>query len=199
MHTLGPMQNTVLIEQANLSGLLPASIWGGDYAPDTQYNDGKNSGPWMMNTATLTSVPTRNGDYATQAQQNYLSNGNFEPGMINTTAVVSVPAWDGGYTTQAQQNHSNDNFVLGVMNTATVTPPSILGYDPLHNHVSASVPAIVTDLFDCTQPGCQASFRRDSDRIRHEASKHGINGSLHFCQIPGCPKSQGVGYKARTN
>lgn len=60
--------------------------------------------------------------------------------------------------------------------------------------VSAAALGAAPASFACTQPGCQALFKRDTDRIRHEASKHGINGMLHFCQIPGCPKSFGAGY-----
>lgn len=60
--------------------------------------------------------------------------------------------------------------------------------------VSAAALGVASASFACTQPGCQAMFRRDTDRIRHEASKHGVNGMLHFCQVLGCPKSLGAGY-----
>ncbi|KUJ12172.1 uncharacterized protein LY89DRAFT_673954 [Mollisia scopiformis] len=62
---------------------------------------------------------------------------------------------------------------------------------------TTSAPAPAVNTFACTQSRCQASFKRDTDRIRHEASKHGVNGTLHFCQVLGCPKSLGAGYTRR--
>jgi hypothetical protein len=44
----------------------------------------------------------------------------------------------------------------------------------------------------CIHLGCSASFTRDSDRIRHNTSVHGVKGR-HFCPIAGCAKSQGMG------
>jgi hypothetical protein len=48
----------------------------------------------------------------------------------------------------------------------------------------------------CTALGCRAIFKRDPDRLRHEAAVHGINQALqlYLCPIIGCPKSQGTGY-----
>jgi hypothetical protein len=48
----------------------------------------------------------------------------------------------------------------------------------------------------CSILGCPVAFSRDSDRIRHEASAHGLNQALrlHLCPILTCPKSQGAGY-----
>jgi hypothetical protein len=72
-------------------------------------------------------------------------------------------------------------------------PPTPLGYATVQNQATVSALPAAT-AFACTQPGCQAMFKRYTDRIRHEASKHGINGMLYFCQIVGCPKSFGAGY-----
>jgi hypothetical protein len=46
----------------------------------------------------------------------------------------------------------------------------------------------------CYQFGCFATFKRDPDRIRHEAAVHGINKATYLCHVVGCNKSQGVGY-----
>ena len=46
----------------------------------------------------------------------------------------------------------------------------------------------------CTQFGCFVTFKRDTDRLRHEAAVHGINQRLHLCPVLGCPKSQGKAY-----
>ncbi|KAH7305082.1 hypothetical protein BKA65DRAFT_560284 [Rhexocercosporidium sp. MPI-PUGE-AT-0058] len=48
--------------------------------------------------------------------------------------------------------------------------------------------------FICTQSGCSVTFKRDTDRFRHEAGVHGINRPMYLRQIHGCSKSQGAGY-----
>ncbi|CZT12615.1 uncharacterized protein RCO7_04009 [Rhynchosporium graminicola] len=54
------------------------------------------------------------------------------------------------------------------------------------------LPVQVSGHFSCTQ--CMTTFKRDSDRIRHESSIHGTNRLLIICHIQGCNKSQGWGY-----
>jgi hypothetical protein len=49
----------------------------------------------------------------------------------------------------------------------------------------------------CTQPGCHRGFKRDTDRIRHEASIHGINQGVYLCHVPGCRKSHGKGFSRK--
>lgn len=51
--------------------------------------------------------------------------------------------------------------------------------------------------FPCAQLGCTRSFKRSSDRIRHENSIHASATGLHICPIPGCRKSQDGGYSRR--
>ncbi|PMD58879.1 uncharacterized protein K444DRAFT_417692 [Hyaloscypha bicolor E] len=53
-------------------------------------------------------------------------------------------------------------------------------------------PSAIARAF-CTHLGCFAFFKRDSDRIRHNTSVHGVNQGRHFCPIAGCAKSQGMG------
>jgi hypothetical protein len=52
----------------------------------------------------------------------------------------------------------------------------------------------VTDTIFCTQFPCPITFKRDTDRIRHEAAVHGINKATYLCHVAGCNKSHGVGY-----
>jgi hypothetical protein len=51
-------------------------------------------------------------------------------------------------------------------------------------------------LIQCTALGCSATFKREPDRLRHEAAVHGINQllQLYLCPVIGCSKSQGSGY-----
>jgi hypothetical protein len=60
-------------------------------------------------------------------------------------------------------------------------------------------PAIATQApvpIQCTALGCSATFKREPDRLRHEAAVHGINQllQLYLCPVNGCSKSQGGGY-----
>lgn len=59
---------------------------------------------------------------------------------------------------------------------------------------TAAAPAQQQNLVLCTQFPCPMSFKRHADRIRHEATIHGVNQGLHLCHVPGCPKTQGRGY-----
>jgi len=44
--------------------------------------------------------------------------------------------------------------------------------------------------YNCSH--CMRSFKRDSDRIRHENATH--LGQVYLCPVAGCVKSQGQGY-----
>jgi len=57
-------------------------------------------------------------------------------------------------------------------------------------------PAMNQNRIPCSILGCPVFFNRDGDRIRHEASVHGLNQvfQLYLCPIAGCMKSQGAGY-----
>ena len=48
--------------------------------------------------------------------------------------------------------------------------------------------------FSCAQVGCTKSFKRDSDRTRHQNTVHSARRGLYLCLIPGCPKSHGRGF-----
>lgn len=51
-----------------------------------------------------------------------------------------------------------------------------------------------TALIPCTYPTCNKTFKRASDRTRHEDSVHLNNPGIHLCPVPGCVKSHGKGY-----
>lgn len=116
-------------------------------------------------------------DYRTQGRQDMDMFGMTYPepfGLINDAplplsgyfAPLVVPAHPSGFMT------------AHVTNTAISSPPT--GAAP--------------GQFVCTQLGCLVTFKRDTDRIRHEAGVHGINRPLYLCQIHGCNKSHGAGY-----
>jgi hypothetical protein len=49
--------------------------------------------------------------------------------------------------------------------------------------------------FPCAQPGCNKSFKRDSDRTRHPNTVHNARPGLHLCPVHSCSKSHGTGYR----
>jgi hypothetical protein len=99
------------------------------------------------------------------------------PGLNSSTDfatidTVNLNQWPLGGQFPGQFNLASDF-------TGNLNPPSLLGSD---------IP------IPCNQFGCFVTFRRDPDRVRHEAAVHGINQALHLCPVFGCNKSQGRGY-----
>jgi hypothetical protein len=48
--------------------------------------------------------------------------------------------------------------------------------------------------FPCAEFGCTKTFRRASDRVRHQNTVHSARQGRYLCQVPGCPMSHGAGY-----
>ncbi|KAE9373625.1 hypothetical protein N431DRAFT_338382 [Stipitochalara longipes BDJ] len=70
---------------------------------------------------------------------------------------------------------------------------------PQNGHASAPlyVPNPVPQslaVIPCNYPACNKTFKRVSDRSRHEYSVHFQTSGLHLCPIAGCPKNHGKGY-----
>jgi hypothetical protein len=72
------------------------------------------------------------------------------------------------------------------------------GWTPASQSMQAppAMPTKAPVLTQCTALGCFAAFKREPDRLRHEAAVHGINQllQLYLCPVIGCSKSQGSGY-----
>lgn len=122
--------------------------------------------------------------------------GNMLTVNAMAPALTQTPACDQASAMQPLHHAGNHNFNQWMMDPGMLPAqvPVSFGYAAPQTQATVPTPPLATPSFACTQPGCQAVFKRDADRIRHEASKHGINGMLHFCQIVGCPKSLGAGY-----
>jgi hypothetical protein len=92
--------------------------------------------------------------------------------------------WDPPFSTTsiAQQNPSpNPSLAINISGPLPPTAP-------------ISPPHRPNTRFPCTYPSCTKTFKRDYERIRHEASLHRTNRRQHLCHILGCSKSQGKGY-----
>lgn len=85
---------------------------------------------------------------------------------------------------------------------ATIQPGMLFPGNLTLSQPPGALPAAASGPAGPIQPritctlGCSISFKRDSDRIRHEHSVHRLNQALgmHLCSVPGCPKGRGVGY-----
>ncbi|CAG8959360.1 hypothetical protein HYFRA_00001258 [Hymenoscyphus fraxineus] len=73
--------------------------------------------------------------------------------------------------------------------------PPVLGIQPAFpQQHGLSEFSLQPTIVICNQAGCFVTFSRDADRLRHEASVHGVNRRAFFCHVPGCPKSTGTSY-----
>jgi hypothetical protein len=112
-----------------------------------------------------------------------------------------------GFTTDAANFRGADDFPPFGMrfDDAFNAPefqanPGMLGISgpvpPIQSTAPALQPPSAHARIPCSILGCLVSFNRDGDRIRHEASVHGLNQvfQLYLCPIFTCPKSQGAGY-----
>ena len=115
------------------------------------------------------------------ARANFIGNNYVDPGISDQATFLG------------SQTMSFDN------NTQTGPPLNCgtsFGYPNQAYQGMHALPVLGPNqvTIPCTQQGCLVTFKRDKDRIRHEAAVHGINQVLHLCQVPGCPKGQGRSY-----
>jgi hypothetical protein len=89
--------------------------------------------------------------------------------------------------TQADQTPFLPNVNGGPIANVGLGAPVQTVAPTAERHASAAI-------FPCTHPGCNRTFKRRSDCIRHNTTVHGANQGLHLCPIAGCVKSQGAGY-----
>jgi hypothetical protein len=68
---------------------------------------------------------------------------------------------------------------------------------PTQHATTASTAPSMQAPIPCSQMGCAITFKRDSDRIRHEGCVHSLSRRVHLCHVLGCSKSQGAGYTRR--
>jgi len=117
--------------------------------------------------------------------------GYFQQGVGSTTAPpptqwnASNMIWDPSPpATSMNECKSSPNQVLPAHTSAPPPPPA----------APTSTPRGPNARHQCTHSPCTKTFKRDYERIRHEASVHRINRRRHLCPITGCSKSHGKGY-----
>jgi hypothetical protein len=125
--------------------------------------------------------------------------GGILPGsatdVANYAEVDGFPSFGVGCDDEFNAPESQAN--PGMLGISGPTPP-IQGTGPalqLPPAVAATA-ATAHVRIPCRILGCSVAFNRDGDRIRHEASVHGLNQvfQLYLCPIAECPKSWGAGY-----
>ncbi len=116
---------------------------------------------------------------------------------LNEAFPLSQPVTVGGnFLSLAPLNVPYENYLLEVPTFASSSHAPFIGQPEAPNvqEVPPVFAASSQAQVICLQDGCWVTFKRDSDRIRHESAIHGIGRPLHLCSVQGCPKSIGAGY-----
>lgn len=115
--------------------------------------------------------------------------GNPDQSLDNQFDFGGLPAQSIPLECAASDSLNPNQWQLGDQIHGQNTPASdFIGNLNPQSLLDSDIPIL------CHQFGCFATFKRDPDRIRHEAAVHGINKATYLCHVVGCNKSQGVGY-----
>ena len=124
--------------------------------------------------------------HSIQYPVSFSSQGIGDPVMYNVAGTSTFEASLRGSL------DPQDQLVLPVLAPSFLAPVPGSVIKQTQFNITAPPPAVPS--FVCSWYHlCQASFKRDGDRIRQEASVH--IGTRFFCHVQGCPKSYGNGYK----
>jgi hypothetical protein len=120
--------------------------------------------------------------------------GNWEPDVTPTSLDIN-DVWDCGFSnsvsegTWAEGDRSSDSTQsCWQLSHAPLVPETVSATLNVKPPTQAQPPT----RFLCGH--CIKSFKRDSDRFRHERSIHSSTYGRFVCPITGCPSSQGAGY-----
>jgi hypothetical protein len=136
---------------------------------------------------------------------NYASFNQGLNGLFDSEASQSIAV---GAASQAPSFHLNEplDSMQGSAHLLTPTIPQgqfgqvaqvAQATLPLATRTAASGMTPALAQFHCTQIGCPVAFKRDPDRVRHEAALHGINQGFYLCPVAGCIKNQGARYSRK--
>jgi hypothetical protein len=201
--------NTSLIPGLSL-GQQAVSVWlpqaqaVSTYADDSIYSLGHEdiaTGPFVVSQHEASDVPFTNYVQTSvnfPAQQTFSQAplGNFQSRKMFSCDQDALTSGDGFFDPNLgfHPQHSSQNLIQDVEDN-DMTPMPMLP-------ISDSVPIIVlappsvpsSCRFDCTYLTCNKTFKRNSDRVRHENSIHFSYPGVHLCPIIGCAKAQGKGF-----
>jgi hypothetical protein len=202
----------------NEAGYIDHSAAMAGFSDQTAFLDDHSMGPEVNGSAGFIFAGSAFSGEPNQPCQGFQTNAHsIQAGLFvnNDTAFE-----DFGQAYQCMQSSAGDmQFIPPVDNISSIADPNQTFHGmqapiqdmhagPLLNNYAAfgdqeqasqsaqalPVPVANQAVIPCTQQGCIVTFKRDTDRIRHEATVHHINQVLHLCQVLGCPKGQGRGY-----
>jgi hypothetical protein len=140
---------------------------------------------------------TSPADLTPAQQPNYPGAASDGMGTMNDMPLSSDAEFLLTTTTAA----TTQNNTPGSTFTSTNIPAAVFGSNrappasvavqftpPAPPPVSAQVLNLTTGRFHCTV--CNAPFKRDTDRVRHQWSKHQTTQGTHLCPVVGCYRSQ---------
>jgi len=180
-----PSQNTILTFEAGL---------GNGYSGSTQFGGGDTSG-FVLEESFNDRLVGHVGSHVAEdvpwvsgVPQN-ISNNTLvdyhdapvceEIDLLDFNALPFSPSYNSGSIQAVDEGNSSMIAATSLQPIGSMTVPS--------------TPNVSGVRIPCAQ-GCNKTFKRNYERVRHERSAHGINQALHLCPIMGCPKSHGVGY-----
>jgi hypothetical protein len=115
--------------------------------------------------------------------------GDYPPTINDGNSYPSGLLLDRG---QAQPAPFLPGFNVGLCSDASAAIAT--QHTPSALPPAAQQQQLLPAIFSCTQLGCTKTFKRDSDRIRHENTVHRARQGLHLCPVAVCPKSHGAGF-----
>lgn len=114
-------------------------------------------------------------------------------GYLNTGVIIHEKGKFDGIETEMSREENQDNSNIGSerslddietkQHTSLLQKKSTADYLP-SNSFSPAV-SIRAKRFRCTIPGCESTFTRDSEMVRHRKEKHGETLYCPYCNYPG--------------
>jgi hypothetical protein len=113
----------------------------------------------------------------------------FNPGLDHSTIVLHG---QGNFMADLDTTSEGTSLLPNQTWRDSFMPPPATVYST-GNLSSATKDTTPPQRYKCYSPGCDLSFTRKADKIRHERV-HNPAPPVHFCKVDGCLKSGGMGY-----
>jgi hypothetical protein len=129
-----------------------------------------------------------------------IPSGGYDPSNMPSSLANGFGPWI---------SQTQDPFAMNVEDSLSISfipEPSIAGEKVNLESSSKSMSEQVTETdtvvstetpgkrIPCDQPGCNLTFSRHSDQIRHRDTVHQASQTVRLCPVAGCTKSRGRGY-----
>ncbi|KAE9366653.1 hypothetical protein N431DRAFT_562023 [Stipitochalara longipes BDJ] len=102
-------------------------------------------------------------------------------------------------SSQSVSNHADmvdnlEDMLVSQLDPYTQGQATVSSVSTVTTNTNHSTPSAATNPQNLNCHYCMVSFKRSSDRIRHERTIHAATYGVNLCPVIGCPRSQGAGY-----